>query len=609
MLHGYNIRNKLILFFLLVILIPSTLITTAMYRRSARILGEKKGASIVNSLEQTCRVTDTILKDAEYQLTFLTIYPENLGQLNQVKRQPDYFQDPVAMKIWNRLHNYRVSNQNVFGIYIYLYRPKLMFTSFDNRRFIEVNRPEDYQWLNMPLSSNAASSPWTASYAIAGNINDTGVYSFVLKKNIKSIFMKQPIGEACIALEEHYFRHNLMDSIREGAKGTVMLLDGRGKLLSASGAVTLDARKLRGQPYLRTILNGSRESFIAKVNGEPMLIGYDTSDYTGWKYVSMVPVREVVLNTVEIRNLAIWVNLLSISLAVFLAVAFSQSIYRPIRVLRDAMEQAESGNLKVQIPGRRYDEFGMLNRGFNRMINQIQRLIDELYHEKLLKKEAELKSLQAQINPHFLYNTLDSIHWLSRFHKMEEVSQLTFALSNFYRLSLGSGRETITVQETITLIQEYLKIQKVRYGEKINVAVAVDPELLHYQVLNMIIQPLVENAIGHGIEQKKGPGRIGVTVGPAAPGLVFTVQDDGLGIAPRKLRRIQQQLRECWAEDGESFALLNIHRRIQLYYGKEFGLEIQSELNQGTTVKAFLPRTERSKREEAKVDVQAVDSR
>ncbi|TCL75118.1 two-component system sensor histidine kinase YesM [Hydrogenispora ethanolica] len=603
MLHGYNIRNKLIFFFLLVILIPSILITTVMYLRSTRLLGEKKGDSIVNSLEQTCRVIDTILKDAEYQLTFLTIYPENLGQLNHVTRQPDYFQDLLAMKIWTRLRNFRISNQNILAIYIYLYRPRLMLTSFDNRRVIEVNRPGDYQWLNRPVDAATGQSEWAAANVMGSNINDTGVYSFVVTKNIKSIDMKQPIGVACIALEEHYFRHNLLDSIREGARGTVMLLDGRGALLSASGDRKVYSQELRSQSYVRTLLNGARESFIAEVNGEKMLIGYTTSPYTGWKYVSMEPIREVVLNTVEIRNLAIWVNLLSISLAVFLAFLFSQSIYRPIRVLKDSMKQVESGNLTVQIPGARQDEFGMLNRGFNRMINQIQRLIDELYHEKLLKKEAELKSLQAQINPHFLYNTLDSIHWLSRFHKLDEVSQLTFALSNFYRLSLASGRETVTVAETIALIQEYLKIQKIRYGDKIAVEVEADPAMLQYPVLPMIIQPLVENAIGHGIEKKKGPGRIRVALEGCDGGMVFTVQDNGLGIAPEKLRRIQRQLQGCRDENGESFALLNIHRRIRLCYGKPFGLTIDSEPGRGTVVRVFLPRLEHSKPEEAEADV------
>lgn len=133
------------------------------------------------------------------------------------------------------------------------------------------------------------------------------------------------------------------------------------------------------------------------------------------------------------------------------------------------------------------------------MLNRIQKLVDELFHEKLLVKEAELKSMEAQINPHFLYNTLDSIHWMARLNKTEELSQITFSLSNFYRLSLGGGKETVTTKETINLIDEYLAIQKMRYGDKFDADIDADESLQNYFVLRLIIQPLVENAICHGV--------------------------------------------------------------------------------------------------------------
>lgn len=589
-------------------MIPSVLITTVMYIRSTRILEEKKGDSIVNGLEQTSRVMDTILTDAEYQLIFLTINPENLSKLARITRRAHYSDDPLIGEIWTRIHDYCLSNRNILAMYIYLYKPQVILTSFENRKVIEVNNPGHYFWLNIPINPNTNSSGWWFHYAMPESITESGLGAFFLKKKIQSVFTERPVGEACIAVEEYYIRYKLLDSIREGKKGSVLLLDAKGRVLSAASDQRIVNQNMASLPYIRFILNKQKGSFISRVNGIKMLIGFTTSVYTGWKYVSMMPIREVTLNTVEIRNLALWVNLLAVSLAIILAWGFSQSIYRPIRVLKDSMKSAESGDFNVQISGNRKDEFGMLNRGFNRMIKQIQRLIIELYHEKLLKKEAELKNLQAQMNPHFLYNTLDSIHWLARLNKLEEVSQLTFALSNFYKLSLGGGRETITVQETLTLIEEYLKIQKVRYGDKILIQEKVDETLLQYQVLPLIIQPLVENAIGHGIEEKKGPGEIKVKVSPWNQGMVFIIADNGRGIEPPKMQQIRDSLAAGTIENGDNFALVNIHQRIQLYYGKQYGLEIQSEVDQGTTVTVYLPCWIKSKREEAKVDVQIIDS-
>ncbi|MGE5582139.1 MAG: sensor histidine kinase [Bacillota bacterium] len=267
-----------------------------------------------------------------------------------------------------------------------------MFTSFENRQVIEVSNPGNYLWLNIAVDPTTNSSGWLPSFAIPGTITEAARPSFIMKRKIKSIFINRPIGEACIAVEEYYIRHNLLDSIREGPKGIVMLLDQKGTVLSAVTGKSIFQQKLPQNPYVRKILNEEKDSFVERINGEKMLVGFTTSKYTGWKYVSMVPLREVTLNTVEISNLALLVNLLSASLAILLAWIFSQSIYHPIRVLKESMKLAEAGNLDVRIYEKRRDEFAMLNRGFNKMINRIQRLIDELYHEKLLKKEAELKN-------------------------------------------------------------------------------------------------------------------------------------------------------------------------------------------------------------------------
>lgn len=584
----YSIRNKLILFFLIIIMIVSLMITIVMYRESAQLLGEKKGDSIINGLLQTSRVIDSILEDAEYQLTALTTDSENFEMLKNYVRKNDISEDPDADKIWSRIYNLRISNRNIDSIYIYSYNQKVMFTSYEGRRVINVVNPEYYQWLNIPVNEDKNSSGWLASFGIPSNISTPTGKVFLLKKLIKDIHYQEPLGESCIAITENYMRFTLLQSIQEGENGSVYLLDSKGSVISSINNKN-NLQEAGEQSFYITIKKSEYGFFVDEIDNERMLIGYVTSDLTGWKYVSMIPFDEIILNVSQLKNLALFVNFIAIGLAIFLAILFSQSIYSPIRDLKESMKLAGSGNLKARIEKSRKDEFGMLNQGFNQMINRIQKLMDELFHEKLLVKEAELKSMEAQINPHFLYNTLDSIHWMARLNKTEELSQITFSLSNFYRLSLGGGKETVTTKETINLIEEYLAIQKMRYGDKFDADLEVDENLLNYYVLRLIIQPLVENAICHGVEKMTAHGHIQVILKPFGPDMVFIIKDNGIGMSKEKLDEIIGSLNQDTVEPGENFALINIHKRIQLYYGKEYGLQIESMENQGTEVRVILP--------------------
>ncbi|MBZ4646882.1 MAG: integral rane sensor signal transduction histidine kinase [Clostridia bacterium] len=585
MFNLYSIKNKLIVFFLIIIIIPSTLITSVMYYRTKIILMEKKGDSIINNLLRTSRVMDSILSDAEDQLTSLTASPEFYNELKKFCRKDDYSQDRETEYIWNKIFTLQSYRRYIQAIYIYLYDQKIMFTSYNSRKVLEVTKPSYYHWLSIPVNTDTNSSGWVLSHGVTPNVTDVVGSVFILKKKINNIYEGKAIGEACIAINLQSIRYSLLDSSKEGREGAALILDNDQIMLSSGDVKDLGEKA----PYFNRILNLNQGYLLDTVHGKKVLIGYTTSKYTGWKYVSLIPYSDMILNVGKVRNLAIGVSFLSAGLAFFLAYIFSQSIYKPIKTIENSMKSVQSGNFKVQITEERKDEFGLLNRGFNQMVNQIQKLIDELYHQKLLYKEAEVKNLQAQINPHFLYNTLDSIHWMARLNKMKMVSELTFSLSHFYRLSLSGGKEVVTVKETIDLIKEYLSIQKVRYGDKFNVHMDLDETLFDYSILHLIIQPLVENSICHGIEKKKGQGNIRVKLYSLGKSMMFTIQDDGVGIPVEKLEKINQGLRGHQLADGENFALVNIHKRIQLYYGEEYGLKIQSRVNQGTTVQVLVP--------------------
>ena len=585
MFNLYSIKNKLIIFFLIVIIIPSSFITSVMYDRAKKILIEKKGDSVISNLFQTSRVMDNILSNAEERLTSLTASPEFYDQLKNFSRKNNHFQDQEIESIWNRIFTLQYHDTYIQGIHVYLYDQKVMFTPYTNRKILEITNPNYYHWLNVPINANTNSSGWVISHGITPNVSDTVGHVFVLKKQIKNVHEKRTIGEACIMINLNSVKYSLLDSVREGDQAAALILNGDKIMLYSGDNKDVD----REVTDLYNILNSNQGYFMKTVYEKKRLIGYTTSDYTGWKYVSLIPYSDMILNVAKIRNLAIGVNILSAGLAFFLAYIFSHSIYKPIKTIESSMKSVQSGNFKVQILKERKDEFSILNRGFNQMVSQIQKLIDELYHQRLLYKEAEIKNLQAQINPHFLYNTLDTIHWMAKLNKMKQVSDLTFSLAHFYRINLEGGKKIVTVRSTIELIKEYLNIQKVRYGNKFNVYMELDETLFEFKILHLIMQPLIENAIYHGIEKKKEQGNIWIRLFSADGNMIFVIQDDGVGISREKLEKITLQLKGQKSDDGSSFALVNIHKRIQVYYGEEYGLDIQSQISQGTIVKVFIP--------------------
>ncbi|RCW42239.1 cache domain-containing sensor histidine kinase [Paenibacillus prosopidis] len=320
-----------------------------------------------------------------------------------------------------------------------------------------------------------------------------------------------------------------------------------------------------------------------------MMVVYDQMAINDWKLVGMAPAQQLVKDSREIRLYTFYLATLFTVVAVILAWIIARQMHHPVQILLRSMRKAKEGDFETQIVNHRKDEFGILFDSFNIMVSRIKSLINELYVQRLLKKENQLKMLASQINAHFIYNTLDSIHWISRIHKVHDISTMIFGLSNYLRISLSDGRDKVTVREAVSLVESYLSVQKVRYQDKFEVNLEVDRELLDYEVLKFVFQPLVENAIYHGIESKRGKGRLDIRWIQKGGLLCFEVIDDGVGISPEKLRQIEEALESNDFTREENFALKNINSQIQLAYGEQYGLDLKSEWGDGTKVTLILP--------------------
>jgi two-component system sensor histidine kinase YesM len=283
----------------------------------------------------------------------------------------------------------------------------------------------------------------------------------------------------------------------------------------------------------------------------------------------------------------------TIGFSVFAAWLISASIYLPIKKLHDVTTTITKNDLQALVTSENVDEITELGMTFNIMIGKIRELLNAKVKEQENLKKAELKALQAQINPHFLYNTLDTIVWMAEANKTDQVIEIVRALSSFFRIALSKGKDWISIRQEIEHVRSYLAIQKMRYQDILNYKIEVDKDLLDGTILKLTLQPLVENALYHGIKNKREGGTIIVRAQRVGNDLVrLEVQDDGVGFTPQKLTQIRSTLDDEFGEislQEGGFGLENVNRRIKLYYGKEYGLYVQSEHHEGTQVVARIP--------------------
>lgn len=326
-------------------------------------------------------------------------------------------------------------------------------------------------------------------------------------------------------------------------------------------------------------------SSIITVDGADYQVLSQRSSYTGWRTIGVFSLSETLREVLLIRYWSLIIGGVTMALAIIAALFFTISIARPVLGLKNLMKSAERGDLSVRFSGGNGDELSELGEGFNEMIERIQSLIEQVYREQLAKREAELGILQEQIKPHFLYNTLDTIQWMAQENRVDDVVSMVGALTSLFRIGLSKGHELIVLSDEIEHVESYLRIQKMRYEDKFDFEIHADEALTSRRVLRLILQPLVENAIYHGVKERRGKGRIRVDARSDGGELRITVRDDGAGLPPDRLALLNKALEDEGASVSiGGYGIRNVHERIRLTFGRPFGLSFTSMPGEGTEV-------------------------
>lgn len=305
-----------------------------------------------------------------------------------------------------------------------------------------------------------------------------------------------------------------------------------------------------------------------------------------WEIVLYRPVGVISASAKSITILVLFVIIICVFLIILASSVLSRSVVRPLLKLMHNVEEVEAGNLIIEVQEDSSDEIGRLISSFQRMVKQLNYMINEVYQSKITQQEYEMKALQAQINPHFLYNSLSLINWKAIMAEQMEISEMAQLLSTFYRTTLNKGMNVTTVKGEWDNTCSYVRIQRMMHSGKFEANMEIEDSILNYEMLNLLLQPLVENAIIHGLDHKETEGTKHLIVRgwKETDNLIFEIRDNGCGMQKDVLYNIL-------TAQTNGYGVQNVHHRIQLYYGETYGLVYESEWNIGTTVRLTIPIT------------------
>lgn len=576
-----TIRSKILVSFL-VLIIPMIVIATRIS------MTYTENSVVMNSMEYTTQLITQMNSDVDSYIGYM----ENISQLIMMDGDVHTFLNNAYEELEIRqLAKDRVINQfeTILDIRNDITNLAIIGTNgryLLNRGKDEINPYIDVkqkEWYKKAIEGNG--NIYISSSHVQNIVNGSYQWVVSLSRAIIDRQNGEVIGALLVDLNYNVI-NNLCKKITLGNKGYLFLLDEQGNIIyhpkqqliynGLINEMTLEVKECKENYFLTEGLKEKKLYVISR------------SEKTGWTAVGVANVSELFEQRTQTQKLYLISTVIILLIAMLLSILIARAITRPIKKLRDSMKEVEKGNFHEKVDTYGSDEIANLGKSYNIMIQTVEELLETQVKDQEQKRKSELRALQAQINPHFLYNTLDSIVWMAEEGKNQEVVTMTASLAKLFRQSISNEAEEVTLRQEIDYVRNYLIIQKMRYKEQLNYDIQVPESILNYFVIKLVLQPLVENALYHGVKYKEGGGTILVDGYETESTVVLQVIDDGIGMDVEELSHIFEKRKST--QKTNRVAVRNIHNRIQLHYGKEFGLNFESRKGYGTKVKVILPK-------------------
>lgn len=578
-----NIRNRLVLYFLASILIPSVIITVIVYMGSTGIINKKMSELIEKNLDSARLIVQERLEFINEMTTLISLNPmiqEVVGE-SPTKDLSDNVKQII--KLDRALDSYYLSNYYASPISAIV--PTIYL----------VNRPE-YQKYDISSKvqdiSNIEKEPWYVNSESKNFVIDARPDQdhIVVARRIFSLKNADKYEYAALVkIElENKSINSVLSNYKPSPESKICILDHDNKIILSSDMLTKKEKE-----FIQSIQWSANHSQIMDSEGGEVIVASKMLDNIDWRILNITNLREINSDQIRLTRIVVLILIIFMTTALLAAFFLSRYISSPITKLVASMRTVKGNNFDIHIKYNKKDEFGYLIRQYKQMIGQIKDLIEKLYisdlkkqHAELLAKDAQLRFLQAQINPHFLYNTLDSINMYAIKYNTPVISSMIKSLANFYRFSLSKGRAVITLEEEINHTQSYLEIQSMSVGSKLRYEIDIPREFRRSRIVKLVIQPLVENSIIHGFHHDKGELEIRISAKQADDKIIITITDNGAGADVEELNR----LLESTEPHNHSFAIRNVHRRLQSTFGEPYGIRYTRKQTGGITVEVLIPK-------------------
>lgn len=578
-----SIQHRLIISYFLLIGMIVGIIGITLYKGSELIIEQQVGHSRLEVLEEVARNFNEII-DEITSASNLLYFNEDLNTI--IRRPPsgDSYERLIeanrVMEIFS-MNAYSFDSLDYYTV-LYGFNGKV-YTSWINDRY-NFSSIRKHSWFPKIRRKNGKIL-WVSTFNDrSGYGEDKNVFSAA--RLMKDYYSDKPLGVLLLNVDEKVIRNTYQNALGEGHH--IYVVDQTGRIVSDSNSARL-GQSIAGDKNWRQIHQHHAGSFIEVKKKRKVLYSYLPITKVGWVLVEEVSVDRLLAPVKQKMEFLISSLLIfCLMFGLIFSYALARRISLPIKKLHYSMQEVEGGNLDAVSEINSSDEIGDLSNGFNQMVKKIQYLLKDLQEQGRLKRRIELEFLQAEINPHFLYNTLTSIRFMVEMGRNEDAQAMLLSLGRLLRKTIGNSDEFITIREEIGILKDYILIQQVRYPDKFEVRFQIPEELLDYQIPKLILQPMVENAIFHGIEPKDTKGLIVITGKLQEDGLVIKVSDDGVGMT-------KEQLKALWQMDKPSeqtfskIGVINVHERLVLNFGPAYGLKIDSVVSQGTTAWLRLP--------------------
>ncbi|HIW32072.1 MAG TPA: sensor histidine kinase [Candidatus Paenibacillus intestinavium] len=580
-----ELAKKLAIIYFILIVVPLSIMIYFTFTIFADKLEQKVGDYQLQTLKQLTLRMDAYMEELD-RLTLMPYQYEEIMAFLNSKREHE---QPLTLEEIKDLNNFvtqvflngriDIVGVSLFGEYgaSYVVLPESQYVT-------TYSIDENATWLQQE-SLGYGQSTFVATHNIE-TVNGIQYPVFSIARELRVFDSGKKLGYIVIDVNPKFIQQILSE----------VTLGDREEIFVSTDEQQLVAAKQTDMMRSKLLELGLLEEFEgvthAELDGERQQIAYVTSNITNWKTVGIVPVTELTKETVVIRNTILIIGAVCVVLAILLSTFLAYRITEPLRNLAKLMRKVERGDLLVAFPVKQWDEVGHLGNTFNKMVSRLSELGYLLYETEIREKDAQIAALQSKINPHFLYNTLGSISMYAEIKGNREVVTMTNTLSRLLRYSLNGRKEWVSLQDELNHVKGYMTIQQMRYEDRITFLLDADDELMDCEVIPLIIQPLVENAINYGIDRGKGYGEIKLICRRDEHKLVVIVSDDGIGIVDEELSKLQWKLKHS-KDIGGSFGngLLNVHRRIVLHYGEPYGLVLQNVEPSGLEVTISLPIT------------------